>query len=92
MGTASFARSVEVRDALHRRDPSPDRASDLSWARLKGAEVRFRKGEFDAAASDGAAAVASLEGSTDLNSAMGKRNLADALTTLAYDEVGARRG
>jgi tetratricopeptide (TPR) repeat protein len=87
-GTKSFARSVEVRDALYRRDPSPDRASDLSWARLQGAEVRFRKGEFDAAASDGAAAVSSLEGSIDLNSAMGKRNLADALTTLAYDEVG----
>ncbi len=90
-GAKSFARSVEVRDALYARDPSPDRASDLSWARLKAAEVRFRKGEFDRATSDGAAAVSGLEGALDLNSAMGKRNLADALTTLAYDEVGVGR-
>jgi tetratricopeptide (TPR) repeat protein len=87
----SFARSVEVRDALYTRDPTPDRATDLAWARLKAAEVRFRHGEFDAAANDGAAAVARLDATTDANSPMHRRDLADALTTLAQDEVGAGR-
>ena len=89
----SLARSVEVRRALYARDPTPDRADDLAWARLLAAHVSVQRGEFDAGVQAMAETVAELAktAAADPGKAISQRNLADALGNLAREKIDVGR-
>ncbi len=89
----SYARSVEAREHLCALDPTPQRTQDVAWSRLKASAARVRSGDFDAAMSDGAAAIARLDetAAADRGNTMTQRDFALALGTLGSDEVDIGR-
>jgi tetratricopeptide (TPR) repeat protein len=87
--TASFHRSIEIREALLADYPGEDRTADLAWALTKASCAELGLGDFDKAIGDGTRAVHVQEQAlgADPSSATRQRDLVGALQLLCMTEV-----